>query len=489
MTTSNNKKQKLFIQDILSSPEIYNKTSGILLPEYFTVEYQSVVKHIHEYYGKYNATPAIDQLNASFDVDLEETKRVTKDRVQSTCDEIEQFCRETAVKEAIFESLQDIEDQEMGAVLDRISKAVQISLERDTGMDIWENPEERLHALVDNFTPIPTGIQGIDGPLDGGLIRKQFTLFSANSGGGKSLMLVNIARNYSLQGLNVVCITLELAEEMQFLRAASMLSGLDASTWRLHIPEIAEKIVEESQDAGSFVIKYMDPQSTANDIQSYLSFYEMEYDRVPDVLIIDYLDQMAPNAGTRNVGVFEQDKNKSEEVTKLLKKYNMIGISASQQNRDAVRIDTPDHAVIAGGISKINTVDNYISLFMDGEMRTTGEMMAYFLKTRSSAGVNHCSMLKYNGSNLRISDMDEGPQVSVMPKRKKKAVSPQELMDELNPKPDVAADIDGLPGTDETSKNEIHDLFEEDKVSNDVEATEADKLMGLMTSLSEGMNI
>ena len=75
MAIANNKKQKLLIQDLLSSPEVYSRCCGILKDTYFDAEYQPVVKYINEYYSKYSATPSAEQVNAEFDLDIEETKK------------------------------------------------------------------------------------------------------------------------------------------------------------------------------------------------------------------------------------------------------------------------------------------------------------------------------------------------------------------------------------------------------------------------------
>jgi archaellum biogenesis ATPase FlaH len=494
---ANNKKQKLMIQDLLSSLDVYVRTAGIIKPEYFDGEYEPIVRYIHEYYDKYRATPSIDQLDAEFDVELEETKKITRDRVEYTCDEIERFCRETAVKDAFYESLQDIEDDKMSVVLNRVTQAIQISLQKDTGIDMYEDPENTLRSLIEKFTPIPTGIDGIDAPLGGGLVRQQFTLFSANSGGGKSIMLANIGKNYASQNLNVLYITLELPEEMVYLRNAAIISGIDASIWKEHIPEIAEKILDGDprKNGGSYVIKRLPQQSTASDIRAYLAHYEAEYNCMPDVLLVDYLDLMAPNRGISSNGIFEQDKQKAEEVNEIIFEYNMIGISASQQNRDGITIGTPNQSIIAGGISKVNTVDNYISIFMDDTMRLDGVMNAYFLKTRSSRGVGHCAILEFNPHNLRITDPGNSGNTGIMPVGRKASVA--NILDEINgpvkqkSKTDVTIDLQGLPGLEDEDivggvvppPEELFDDEEPRLIKSKVTEDKADSLMDLMTSL------
>ena len=497
MATAGTKKQKLIIQDVLSSPDIYNRTSGILNPDYFDAEYKPVVRFIHDYYGKYGGTPDVDQLDAEFDVEFEKTDRITKDRIESTCDEIEMFCRETALREAVFAALPLIDEGNMTQVLSLVTDALNVSLQRDMGVDIYENPEERLQSLVEDYTPIPTLIGGIDGPLEGGLIRKTFTLFSANSGGGKSIMLANIGANYAAQGLHVLYLSLELPAEMVFLRLASIVTGHDAATWKAHIPEIAGGLIQakNQNNGGSYLVKRIPQHSTAADIRSFLSFYEMEYDRVPDVLLIDYLDLMDPNSGVNGIGVFEQDKRKSEEVVEILHEYDMIGVSASQQNRDAINMATPNHSIIAGGISKINTVDNYISLFMDETLRLQGEMNAYFLKTRSSRGVNTVSVLDFDVLSLRITDPKDGTQSTVMPTRRKDKTGIEAAMEQVedgNTK--VTAEVSGLPGVEETEAAMVKEvppnLFDDadqDPIMPKIKVTESDaqSLIDLMSSLDE----
>jgi hypothetical protein len=70
---------------------------------------------------------------------------------------------------------------------------------------------------------------------------------------------------------------------------------------------------------------------------------------------------------------------------------------------------SPDQGVIAGGISKVNTVHNYISLIMTDEMSVRGEMFACFLKTRTSSGKGKTVLLSFDANNLRISDSKKDP--------------------------------------------------------------------------------
>jgi len=72
-----------------------------------------------------------------------------------------------------------------------------------------------------------------------------------------------------------------------------------------------------------------------------------------------------------------------------------------------------DHSHIAGGISKIQTADNVISILATPAMKERGQYQFQFLKTRSSSGVGSKVIMGFDPDNLRIYDLeaDAAPQV------------------------------------------------------------------------------
>lgn len=399
------KKEKLLIENLLSSTDVFSRCIGILSSEYFEEPaYKPLITFMKEYFEKYNNLPTFDIINAEFDVGFV-PHEITLDQYQYTCDEVEKYCKQAAFIQAIYVADELIEKNDIDAAHKKMTDALLISLDKDMGVDIYDDPETYLRKLLDTEINYPTGIKLFDTHLNGGLARKTLTLLSANSGVGKSNMLANLGANFSLLGLNVLYLSLELPEDMIYIRLSSIISQVNINLWKQRIPEIAGKILNKrSNGAGSYKVKRMVNGTTTNDIRSYIKHYELEYKIIPDVIIVDYLDLMHPNGGTKNKGVFEQDKEKSEELNELLFTYDAIGISASQQNREALRMAAPDQAVIAGGISKVNTVHNYISLHMSDEDNLRGEMYATFLKTRTSSGKGKTVMLNFDPNTLTITD-------------------------------------------------------------------------------------
>ena len=84
--------------------------------------------------------------------------------------------------------------------------------------------------------------------------------------------------------------------------------------------------------------------------------------------------------------------------------YNLVLATCSQQGRSALDSKELNHGVIAGGISKINTADNYLSIVATDSMKAKGEMLLHLLKTRSSDGVGKFVPLAWNSRSLRITN-------------------------------------------------------------------------------------
>jgi hypothetical protein len=63
--------------------------------------------------------------------------------------------------------------------------------------------------------------------------------------------------------------------------------------------------------------------------------------------------------------------------------------------------------MIQGGLSKIQTCDNLVSIFCSAAMRERGEYQFQFLKTRSSNGTHRKITLLLDKDSLRLSNSDD----------------------------------------------------------------------------------
>ena len=417
--------QHLFLQFLVSDPDLFSRCLHIVKADYFGKKYRATVDLLCHHSDKYNTIPTIEQINAVGKLSLDIIPNVTPEHQNWFLDEFETFCRHKALEKAIIESTDELEKQNYGAVEEKIKAATQVGQVKDLGLDYFEDPKGRLEWIKQQSGSISTGWKAIDQKLYGGFNRGEMTVFAAPSGGGKSLFLQNLGINWTLTGLNVVYISLELSEQLISMRLDSMVSGYGAREIMRNMDDVDLKVRMKGKGAGKFRVKQMPSGVNANDIRAFLREYEIQSGIKVDALLVDYLDLMSP-AGVKvsAENMFVKDKYVSEELRNIAIERNILFATASQLGRSAVEEIEYDHSHIAGGISKINTSDNVIGIFTSNAMRDRGRYQVQFMKTRSSSGVGSKVDLKFNPDTLRIEDLEDGDEDAT-------TVTTNALMDQL----------------------------------------------------------
>jgi len=398
------------IQNLISSPDTYAICQSIVESKYFSPEYTRTVTFIKEYYDKYDTTPKADAIKAETGIELVETP-IQLDQIKYTCDEIEKFCQQEALKLAVMDSLEDIQKGDGAKLQERVHEAILISLHRELGLRYFDDPEARLQRMKEHTPVISTGLKLLDEALFGGYSRKELLLLSANSGGGKSITLSNLAFNAMANGLSVLYISLELSEDIVAQRFDTMFTGISRKNWEENIEEIVTGLhrAADQPNMGTLDIVQMKSGTTANKIRGYLKEFYLFHKTMPDVLVLDYVDKMDPNQTINASDVWSKDKYCTEQLRDIGVDYNMAILTASQLNREAINATSHNHSHIAGGISKINESDIYFSIMLDDIMRAQGRCEFRLQKTRNSDGVGKMLPFRWDAKYLRILD-EEGEQ-------------------------------------------------------------------------------
>lgn len=428
-----NKKQKLLIELLISSSDTFALCQGIVESEYFDPEYRNCVQFIKDYYNQYNTTPDPAQIEAESGQQLT-VHEITKDKVLYCTNQIETFCKYSAMEKAIIGSVDDCKNGNHAKIMERVHDALMVSLNRNLGLRYFDNPEKRLDEMLKSGNTQSTGWAQVDELLFGGISRKELLLVAANSGGGKSICLGNLAVNFSEQGLNVLYASLELSEPIIAQRFDTMFTGIGRKDWKANISEIAVKVSQAGQNKGHIDIKQFSVGTTAIQIEAYLKEYYLQYGFMPDLLIVDYVDLMHPNEKNIDLSdLWSKDKNCSEQIRDIGVRYNMFVATASQLNRSAVNATHQSHDQIAGGISKINTADVYWSIVMNETMKAKGELAFCFQKTRNSDGVGKTVYLTWDGKYLRIRDrQNNNPDTLTFKKKTKYPVGTESVLSDIS---------------------------------------------------------
>jgi archaellum biogenesis ATPase FlaH len=404
--------QKVYLEMMLSDAESFIRCQAVFDPDSFDRRLKVPAEFLNNYVADHNALPTLDMINAVSELHGDNKFKDVGDLQESHYDwllqEFETFCKHKALEAAILKSADLLENGEYGACEDLVKKAVQIGLQKDLGTNYFADPRARLEGIKSSNGQVSTGWPAMDRKLFGGFNRGELNIFAGGSGAGKSLFLANIGVNMAEKGLNVIYLTLELAESLVSMRLDSMTTGIASRDVFKNIDEVEMKVKMIGKKSGAIQVKYMPSGKTANDVRSYIKEYEIKTGKKVDVLLIDYLDLLMPASTKVSAeNLFIKDKYVSEELRNLAMELNTVFVTAAQLNRGAVEEIEFDHSHISGGLSKIQTADNVFGIFTSRAMRERGRYQLQLMKTRNSGGVGSKIDLGFNLDTLRIEDLGE----------------------------------------------------------------------------------
>jgi len=411
--------QKVYLEMFMTDAESFVRCQGVFDPQTFDRRLAEPAKFIKDYVEEHNALPTFDMVNAATKSNLKNPGQLQENHYDWLLQDFETFSKHKALEAAILKSADLLESGQYGACEDLVKNAVQIGLQKDLGTDYFADPRARLEGIKDKNGQVSTGWPALDKKLFGGFNRGELNIFAGGSGSGKSLFLANLGVNWCLLGMNVLYLTFELSEALVSMRVDSMTTDIASRDIFKSIDDVEMKVKMIGKKAGAFQVKYMPTGKNSNDLRAYIKEYEIKTGRKLDVVLVDYLDLMHPNAVKISAeNLFVKDKYVSEELRNLAMELNTVFVTASQLNRSSVEEIEFDHSHISGGISKINTADNLIGIFTSRAMRERGRYQIQLMKTRSSSGVGQKIDLEFDVDSLRIRDLGEDDEYKEFEKRK-----------------------------------------------------------------------
>jgi KaiC/GvpD/RAD55 family RecA-like ATPase len=426
---------------------MYTRVTNIFNAENFDRTLRPAAELFQHHSNVYHVLPDSVQVAAMTSIQLDLIPELSDNHYTWFLDEFEGFTKQKELERAILKSADLLEKGEYGPVEKLIKEAVQISLQKDMGLDYFADPRGRLSLLKSNNGQNSTGWPSLDKALYGGFNRGELQIWAGGSGSGKSLVMQNLAVNWSQAGLNGVYLTLELSEGLCSMRIDSMMTNTNSRDIFKNLDDVELKVKMLAKKSGQLRVKYMPAQSNVNDIRAYCKELQIQTGVKLDFLCVDYLDLLMPaGAKVSASDMFVKDKYVSEELRNLAKELNVLFVTASQLNRSAVDEIEFDHSHISGGISKINTADNVFGIFTSRSMRERGEYQFQLMKTRSSSGVGSKITLSFNPDTLRIyddgsHDEDQDNQPRSTPDQIMKTLKPSVSITPTKPDDDFYSDV------------------------------------------------
>lgn len=382
----------------------------ILKEEYFEfIPHKFLYRTLINYYEKYKKIPTNDVITQEIKIHVQERDQedhldelelingyseLSFEHEEYFLDLLEKFAREQALKAAITKSVEMIQKGRTDGILELISAATKVSRNVNLGQDYYSDTPNRLTRInneqsSDRYQII---LPRLNEHLEGGLSRKELAMVVANSGGGKSIFLVNQAVQGLKEGRKVLYITLEMAEDKVAKRFDSVITKIAQSKLILHPVDVQERLDQfKEKFKGNLIIKeFPTKMANINTIRSYISQLKSQKDFVPDLLIIDYLELLRPV----NPNTVEHLAQQSicEDIRGLVSELNMCGWTASQPNREGAKVSIITETEFADSYGKIRPLDYCISLNQTQQEKDKGEMRVHVIKSRNGASKYNVNM-------------------------------------------------------------------------------------------------
>lgn len=184
---------------------------------------------------------------------------------------------------------------DMGALVSLVHEAgrigrVSISLGTKLGPDMAAEI-----AAMRHMERLTTGVLELDTVLDGGLPRGSLGVVVADTGGGKSLFLAQVAAAAVLAGLFVVVATLEVPRPVWLARVLSNITGIPVNAILAGELEEALRILSGYPALGALIVEeFTADATTIHDIEQWCKTLAQREGREPDVVVADYFDKLIP---------------------------------------------------------------------------------------------------------------------------------------------------------------------------------------------------
>jgi replicative DNA helicase len=388
----------------------------VMESKYFDGPYfRYIMENIKEMYNNFNAIPSYETLAQKL---MSETNKDTASKMHmDTLKSIQEhnidipdyikstslnFCKQQVLKKAIKDVHNIIENgdfEEYTKIEKLVSDALQVGATSEGAKDVFDNIQDVF--AKDTRVPIPTGINGIDNLLKGGLGMGELGIVLAPTGTGKTTLLTLFANTAFNTGKNVLQIFFEDSETNIKKKHFTIWSGISPNDHLDNIEDVI-KVVEEKKNSENFLklLKLPSFGVTVSDIKSIVRKMEGEGNRV-DLLLIDYIDCLSSEKNAFGEE-WKGEGSIMRQLESMTSEFNFAIWTATQGNRESISSEVVTGDQMGGSIKKAQVAHVIISIAKTLEQKEHNLGTLTLLKSRiGQDGVifNNC---KFNNEMLVI---------------------------------------------------------------------------------------
>jgi len=438
------------LKNLIFNEDYTRKIIPFLKTEYFVDSTEKTLfNEINEHINEFKHLPTYESLVINFT----ESKKLTEEQVRNAVQMIreinsekdeptdtdwlikqtEKFCQDKAIYNAIMKSVKILDDkdhkEDKGMIPKLLSDALGVSFDRSVGHDYIDDSDNRFEFYHRHETKIPFDLDLFNKITKGGLPKKTLNIALAGTGVGKSLFMCHVAGSCLSQGLNVLYITMEMAEERIAERIDANLLNIDIAD----LNSISKQDYDRKFSAlkvnthGKLIIKeYPTAAASALHFRALLNELQLKKSFLPDIIFIDYLNicasaRIKPGA---NVNSYSYVKAIAEELRGLAVEFDVPIVSATQTTRSGFTSSDPGLEDTSESFGLPATADFMFALISTEELQQLNQILIKQLKNRYNdpnyfkrfvVGIDRAKMKLYDVEQSAQEDLVDSGQVDDKP--------------------------------------------------------------------------
>ena len=424
--------ETLILENLIYNEDYASLIGVFLKPEYFKDNSEKqIFIEIQKYISGYNKAPTKETIavNLNNRDDLNELSFTNCNKVldilqKKTDDkewlvkETEKWAKDQAVYNGIVDSISILEGKDKktskDAIPEILTEALAISLDKSIGHNYLEDGEERWEFYHQKETKIPFKMSMLDKITNGGISPKTLTVILGGTGVGKTLVKTHFASQYLKQGLDVLYITMEMAEERIAERIDTNL--MDVEMYEL--ARMGKKEFEKNLNdlkIGKLIIKeYPTAGAHAGNFRALIRELRIKKDFIPQIIILDYLNICSSSRvkWAANMNTYIYIKSIAEEIRGLAVECNVPIITSSQLNREGFTSSDPDLSNTSESFGLPATADLMFAIIAKDDVTGANNQILFKqLKNRyNDVSINSKFLVNVNKKKMKLSDIEESDQ-------------------------------------------------------------------------------
>ena len=398
--------EKTILSGLLHNEEYIRKVIPFLKDEYFdSLDEKLLFLNIKDYMDKYNGLPTKEALRIA----VEENETLNEERYKTIntiidgleydaktdidwiVEKTEKFCQDKALYNAVRESILILDDKgsdmNRGAIPELLTKALGVSFDSNIGHDFLMDAEDRFDFYHMKEEKVKFDLDLFNKITKGGLSKKSLSIALAGTGVGKSLFMCHCAAANLMSGLNVLYITMEMAEERIAERIDANLLDFTLDELREIPRDVYQKRLArvKTKTNGKLIVKeYPTASAGSGHFRHLLNELRLKKNFAPDVIYIDYLNICMSSrlkVGA-NVNSYTYIKAIAEELRGLAVEFNVPIMSATQTTRSGYGNSDVGLEDTSESFGLPATADFMFALISSEELEQLGQLMVKQLKNR-----------------------------------------------------------------------------------------------------------